>query len=167
MVFWECPREEVIALRSIFNSMKEPVAVTAVMVVVYTTLVCMGASLLAGVRPILCIAALGALLMTIAGAIGAPSAWLGSWWLEGPAAVLAVVGLILVSVSEFIANPAHVQWPGHVLGLSIIIALFFLGRAFRVWPYSYRPGVLPKSRLDEARERYEQTKYEYLAVVED
>jgi len=50
--------------------------------------------------------------------------------------------------------------------LSVIIALFFFGRALRVWPYSYRPGVLPKSRLEEAREGYERTKREYTSIVE-
>ena len=149
-----------------FKSMQEPKAVTAVMVVVYTLLVLMGASLLVGVRPVPAAVAIGGVLMLLAGAAGAPSAWVGSWWLEGPAALLAVAGLVMVALSEFIANPGHVQWPGHVLGLSVIITLFFLGRALRVWPYSYRPGVLPKSRLEEAREGYERTKREYTSIVE-
>lgn len=104
-------------------------------------------------------------IMLVSGLLGAPSAWRGSWWLEGPAALLAVVGMLLISVDELLLPTAHVRWPLHVIILSVIIGLLFLGRAFRVWPYSYRPGVLPKTKLEKAEERYEQSRKEYLAVI--
>lgn len=104
-------------------------------------------------------------IMLVAGLLGAPSAWRGSWWLEGPAALLAVVGMMLISIDELLLPTAHVRWPLHVIILSVIIGLFFLGRALRVWPYSYRPGVLPKTELEKAEEKYIQTRMEYLAVV--
>lgn len=104
-------------------------------------------------------------IMLVSGLLGAPSAWRGSWWLEGPAALLAVVGILLISVDELLLPTAHVRWPVHGIILSVIIGLLFLGRALRVWPYSYRPGVLPKTELEKAKEKYTKTREEYLAAI--
>lgn len=107
----------------------------------------------------------GSAIMLVAGVLGAPSAWRGSWWLEGPAALLAVVGMLVVSIDELLLPTAHVRWTLHVIILSVIIGLFFLARALRVWPYSYRPGVLPKTELEKAEEKYTRTRNEYLAAI--
>jgi hypothetical protein len=104
-------------------------------------------------------------IMLVSGLLGAPSAWRGSWWLEGPAALLAVVGILLISIDELLLPTAHIRWPLHGIILSVIIALLFLGRALRVWPYLYRPGVLPKTELEKAEEKYMRTHKEYLAAV--
>ena len=104
-------------------------------------------------------------IMLVAGLLGMPSAWRGSWWLEGPAALLAVVGMLLISIDELLLPTAHVRRPVHGIILSVIIGLFFLGRALRVWPYSYRPGVLPKTELEKAEEKYTRTRKEYLAAI--
>nr|DAX38712.1 MAG TPA: hypothetical protein [Caudoviricetes sp.] len=147
--------------------MREPRSVTAVMVVVYTLIAVSGALFLlnAGNLPWVVVAA-GA-LMLVSGVLGAPSAWLGSWWLEGPAALFAVVGMLLISCDELFLSTGHVSWPVHVILLSVIIGLFFLGRALRVWPYSYRPGVLPKTELEKAQEKFAKTRREYLAAIND
>lgn len=154
-----------IVMRSIFSTMEEPRSVTAVMVMIYLLISVTGVMFLlrVGSLPVVVIAAGG--VMLVSGILGAPSAWRGSWWLEGPAALLAVVGILLISIDELLLPTAHVRWPMHVIILSVIIGLFFLARALRVWPYSYRPGVLPKTELEKAEEKCMRTRREYLAAI--
>lgn len=145
--------------------MEEPRSVTAVMVLVYWLISLTGTLFLLRVGSLSWMVIVAGTIMLVSGLLGAPSAWRGSWWLEGPAALLAVVGMLLISVDELLLPTAHVRWPLHVIILSVIIGLLFLGRAFRVWPYSYRPGVLPKTELEIAEEKYAKTRNEYLAVI--
>lgn len=154
-----------IAMKNILSTMEEPRSVTGVMVGIYCLISVTGGIFLlrVGSLPVTVIAA-GA-IMLVSGILGAPSAWRGSWWLEGPAALLAVVGMLLISIDELLLPTAHVRWPLHVIILSVIIGLFFLGRALRVWPYSYRPGVLPKTELEKAEEKYIRTRKEYLSII--
>lgn len=147
--------------------MSEPRSVTAVMVVIYTAIAITGIGFLTSVSVLPWVVILAGVLMVISGVLGAPSAWLGSWWLEGPAALTSVVGIMLISINELVLTTAHVRWPLHVIILSVIIALFFFARALRVWPYSYRPGVLPKSKLEEAEERYNHTRNKYLSTISE
>lgn len=150
---------------NILSTMKEPRSVTGVMVVVYCLISITGMLFLLRVDSLSWIVIVAGAIMLVAGLLGAPSAWRGSWWLEGPAALLAVVGMLLISIDEVLVPTAHVRWPLHVIILSVIIGLLFLGRAFLVWPYSYRPGVLPKTELEKAEEKYIRTRKEYLSVV--
>lgn len=152
-------------MRNILDTMEEPRSVTGVMVAIYCFISVTGVMFLlrAGSLPVVVITA-GA-IMLVSGILGAPSAWRGSWWLEGPAALLAVVGMLLISIDELLLPTAHVRWPLHVIILSVIISLFFLARALRVWPYSYRPGVLPKTELEKAEEKFAKTRKEYLTVI--
>lgn len=145
--------------------MEEPRSVTAVMVLVYCLITLTGTLFLLRVASLSWVVITAGVIMLVSGLLGAPSAWRGSWWLEGPAALLAVVGMLLISIDELLLPTAHVRWPLHVIILSVIIGLLFLGRAFRVWPYSYRPGVLPKTELEKAEEKYTRTREEYLAVI--
>lgn len=154
-----------VVMRKLLDTLEEPRSVTAVMVVVYWFISLTGALFLLRVGSLSWIVIVAGAIMLVSGLLGAPSAWRGSWWLEGPAALLAVVGMLLVSVDELLLPTAHVRWPLHVIILSVIIGLFFLGRALRVWPYSYRPGVLPKTELEKAEEKYMRTRKEYLAVI--
>lgn len=154
-----------IAMRNIFSTMGEPRSVTAVIVVVYCLISVAGAMFLLYVWSLPWIVIVAGALMVVSGVLGAPSAWMGSWWLEGPAALLAVVGMLLISIEELLLPTAHVRWPLHVIILSVIIGLLLLGRALQVWPYSYRPGVLPKTELEKAEEKYIRTRKEYLAAV--
>lgn len=147
--------------------MSEPRSVTAVMVVIYTAITITGIGFLTNITALSWVVVLASVLMVVSGILGAPSAWLGSWWLEGPAALTSVVGIMLISINELVLNTGHVRWPLHVIILSVIIALFFFARALRVWPYSYRPGVLPKSRLEEAEEQYNRTRKAYLSTVSE
>lgn len=147
--------------------MEEPRLVTAVMVVVYWLISLTGTLFLLRVGNLSWMVIVAGVIMLVSGLLGAPSAWRGSWWLEGPAALLAVVGMLLISIDELLLPTAHVRWPLHVIILSVIIGLLFLGRAFRVWPYSYRPGVLPKTELEKAEEKYTRTRKEYLAVIDN
>ena len=145
--------------------MEEPRSVTAVMVMVYCLISFTGTLFLLRLGSLSLVVIVAGAIMLVAGLLGAPSAWRGSWWLEGPAALLAVVGMLLISIDEVLLPTAHVRWPLHVIILSVIIGLLFLGRAFRVWPYSYRPGVLPKTELEKAEEKYLRTRNEYLAAI--
>lgn len=154
-----------IGMGNILDTMEEPRSVTSVMVVVYCLISVTGAMFLLRVGSLSWIVIVAGAIMLVAGLLGAPSAWRGSWWLEGPAALLAVVGMLLISIDELLLPTAHVRWPLHGIILSVIIGLLFLGRAFLVWPYSYRPGVLPKTELEKAEEKYMRTRKEYLAVV--
>lgn len=154
-----------IAMKNILSTMEEPRSVTAVMVVVYWLISLTGTLFLLRVDSLSWLVIVAGAIMLVSGLLGAPSAWSGSWWLEGPAALLAVVGMLLISIDEVLLPTAHVRWPLHVIILSVIISLLFLGRAFRVWPYSYRPGVLPKTELEKAEEKYTRTRKEYLAAI--
>ena len=154
-----------IAMKNILSTMEEPRSVTGVMVVVYCLISVTGVLFLLHVGSLPGVVIAAGVIMLVSGILGAPSAWRGSWWLEGPAALLAVVGMLLVAIDELLLPTAHVRWPLHVIILSVIIGLFFLARALRVWPYSYRPGVLPKTELEKAEERYMRTRKEYLAVI--
>lgn len=154
-------------MKKLLDTMTEPRSVTALMVIIYTTISITGLGFITSYDSLPYAIIFAGVLMVVSGIMGAPSAWLGSWWLEGPAALIAVVGIMLVSINEFVLTTAHVRWPLHVIILSVIIALFFLGRALRVWPYSYRPGVLPKSKLEKAEERYNKTRREYLSTVSE
>lgn len=154
-----------IAMRNILSTMEEPRSLTAVMVVVYCLISVTGAMFLLRVVSLSWMVIVAGAIMLVSGLLGAPSAWRGSWWLEGPAALLAVVGMLLISIDELLLPTAHVRWPMHVIILSVIISLGFLARALRIWPYSYRPGVLPKTELEKAEEKYMRTRTEYLAVI--
>ena len=145
--------------------MEEPRSVTAVMVIVYLLISFTGTLFLLRVDSLSWMVIVAGVIMLVSGLLGAPSAWSGSWWLEGPAALLAVVGMMLIPIDELLLTTPHVRWPLHVIILSVIIGLLFLGRAFRIWPYSYRPGVLPKTELEKAEEKYLRTRNEYLAAI--
>lgn len=145
--------------------MEEPRPVTAIMVVVYCLISVTGGLFLLRVMSLSWMVIIAGAIMLVSGVLGAPSAWRGSWWLEGPAALLAVVGMLLIAIDELLLPTAHIRWPLHVIILSVIIGLLFLGRAFRIWPYLYRPGVLPKTELERAEEKYTRTRKEYLAVI--
>ena len=156
-----------IAMKNILSTMEEPRAVTAIMVVVYWLISLTGTLFLLRVDSLPWMVIMAGAIMLVSGLLGVPSAWRGSWWLEGPAALLAVVGVLLISVDELLLPTPHIRWPLHGIILSVIIGLFFLARAFRVWPYSYRPGVLPKTELEKAEEKYTRARKEYLAVIDN
>lgn len=154
-----------VAMRNILSTMKEPRSVTTAIVGVYCLISAAGVMFLLRVGSLPGVVITAGVVMLVSGVLGAPSAWRGSWWLEGPAALLAVVGMLLISIDELLLPTAHVRWPMHVIILTVIISLFFLARALQVWPYSYRPGVLPKTELEKAEEKYIRTRKEYLAAV--
>lgn len=145
--------------------MKEPRSVTAVMVLVYCLVSFTGVMFILRVGSLPCVVITGGAVMLVSGLLGAPSAWRGSWWLEGPAALLSIIGMLLIAVDELLLPTAHVRWPLHVIILSVIIGLLLLARALQIWPYSYRPGVLPKTELEKAEEKYLRTRKEYLATI--
>ena len=145
--------------------MREPRLLTGFTVIIYCLISVAGTMFLLHIGTLPWVVIVAGVVMLVSGILGAPSAWRGSWWLEGPAALLAVVGVLLISIDELLLPTAHVRWPLHVIILSVIIGLFFLARVLWVWPYSYRPGVLPKTELEKAEEKYMRTRKEYLAAI--
>ena len=97
------------------DTMEEPRAVTAVMVTVYCLISFTSTLFLLRVGSLSWIVIVAGAVMLVSGLLGAPSAWRGSWWLEGPAALLAVVGMQLISIDELLLPTAHVRWPMHVI----------------------------------------------------
>lgn len=154
-----------IAMKNIFSTMEEPRLITAVMVMVYGLISVTGVMFLLHVGSLSWMVIVAGAIMLVSGILGVPSAWRGSWWLEGPAALLAVIGMLLISIDELLLPTAHIRWTFHVIILSVIIGLFLLARALWVWPFSYRPGVLPKTELEKAEEKYIRTRKEYLSVI--
>ena len=154
-----------IAMKNLLSSMEEPRIVTGVIVAAYCLISLTGFMFLLRVGSLQWTVITAGAATLVSGVLGAPSAWRGSWWLEGPAALLAVVGMLLISIDELLLPTAHVRWSLHVIILLVIIGLLFLARALLVWPYSYRPGVLPKTELEKAEEKYIRTRREYLAAI--
>lgn len=137
----------------VWGSLSEPRSVTLIMVAVYALVALSGVYLCSSEEHNRAIEYLAAVLMILGGGLGVPSAWRGSWWLEGPAALLTVLGVGVLSVFEAWVALAEPRWPHHTLMMTLVIGLFFITRAMRVWPEMYRPGVVPTSQLELARAR--------------
>lgn len=76
-----------IAMRNLLDTMQEPRSLTAVMVVVYWLISLTGTLFLLRVDSLSWLVIAAGAIMLVSGILGAPSAWRGSWWLEGPAAL--------------------------------------------------------------------------------
>lgn len=102
-------------------------------------------------------AVVGSALMLVGGALGAPAAWRGSWWLEGPAALTSLFGLSIFMLSYIIEAGVEVPMPLSVarVTLLLLVGVFYTTRALRVWGSMYRPGVLEPSKTDIALQRVE------------
>lgn len=139
----------------IWGTLTEPRIVTFFMVVIYGLSVVSAVSILLNPHrgPIESVVA--TICMGLGGAVGIPASWRGSWWLEGPAALLICLGMSMLAAIEGVRAIAQVEWPHHTLVLTLIIMLFFLVRAAIVWPQMYRPGVIPASNVELAKARME------------
>lgn len=147
--------------RKLWNTLHEPRAVTVLMVLVYASLA--GVAVFIGFEhPLPGGAAtfFSALFMGLGGVFGVPSAWRGAWWLEGVAAMACMVGLFMLAGLDLLWSVEAERIPGYPLILTIILALFFLTRGLRIWPYMYAPGAGPVTSEREQAARTE------LAVME-
>lgn len=139
---------------SVWESLYEPRLVTALMVLSYGVAVVTGGIVIRGV-PETGAALTATVLLISGGAAGSAGAWRGAWWLEGPAAVLTAVGFIALGVIDLLLTRGMDHWPGFTAGVCVFAALVALGRAVRVWRYSYAPGRAPRTTLQEQATRTE------------
>ena len=139
--------------RRMWGSLHEPRTVTAVMVAIYLLLTA-SALLILTDRPAHDVTTIfAASFMLIGGLVGVPSAWRGAWWSEGPAAMSALAGLAMLAVIDLLAAVDHARLPGYPLTLTLLVALFFVTRAVRIWPQMYAPGRGPMTPTREAEIR--------------
>lgn len=137
----------------VWGSLSEPKLVTVVMVVTYLFVGVSGLTFICDRTPDTPAVAAGAVLMMLGGVLGTPSAWRGAWWLEGPAAVLSVAGMMVIAAMEVTASLSRLEWPQHTVVVTLIAACFFITRALRVWPEMYRPGTIPVREIELAKAR--------------
>lgn len=135
----------------LWGTLSEPRIVTVLMVAIYCGLVSAVALIAFDHRPDDAVTLFGCALAAIGGLVGAPSAWRGSWWLEGVAALMAVLGLVILGVLDLMHAAEAVRWPGFPLILTLMVAGFFGTRALRIWPHTYRPDVAPPDQVAAAR----------------
>ena len=136
----------------IWGSLHEPRLVTAIMVTSYL-LIAVQAVMILGDRPpheIAVVIAAG--FMLLGGIIGAPAAWRGAWWLEGPCAGAVMVGLIFLAGISIAPAPPD-DLPGYSVVRTLLIVLFFITRMVRIWPQMYAPGKGPMTPTREAEIR--------------
>lgn len=150
--------------KRIWATLNEPRAVTALMVGIYLLATYSGAVIVLGGTDSWLVCA-GAGAMTLGGLFAAPAAWRGSWWLEGPAALLVSASYLWVATVEAINTVGGLHWPHHTVSTALIVVLFIGTRAARVWPAMYRPGVLPLKEVDKARASMENARAEEYAEV--
>ena len=137
----------------LWESLHEPRAVTAVMIACYGVLVALAASILAGPGRTPLDVVLGCILLAIGGGIGVISAWRGAFWAEGPALLLAAIGLTTVTVVDALRVVATDQWPGWPSLLAVALVLMLLVRALRIWPMMWAPGREPDDELRRKQRR--------------
>ena len=137
---------------SVWQSLYEPRAVTALMVTAYVATILTGATVIHG-GPEDGLSIMATVLLICGGAGGVPGAWRGAWWLEGPAAVTTSVGWVVLGVLDLLATRGIGHWPGFTAGVCVVAAIIMLARAGRVWGWSYAPGRGPRTTLEEQAAR--------------
>lgn len=139
---------------TVWESLYEPRAVTALMVCAYMATIVTGGIVIRGV-PETGAALTATVLLIAGGTAGSAGAWRGAWWLEGPAAVLVAVGYLALGVIDLMITRGADHWPGFTVGVCVFAAIVSLGRAVRVWRWSYAPGRSPRTTLQEQATRTE------------
>jgi hypothetical protein len=149
-------------LATLWESLHEPRQETAMFVAGYTVLALAGLGVLltaAGPLPTgtwsARVAAGGVLL--IGGALGAPTAWRGMWWLERVATVIIGVGAVLRILAIFVFRDSVAE-PTAILGIGawIFIVLMMRVRSLRVSAAPFRFGagpLLPETQAQLAADR--------------
>lgn len=137
---------------SVWESLYEPRAVTALMLGCYTLTVATGGVVIRG-GPETSLSILAVVFLIGGGCAGMPGSWRGAWWLEGPAAISTAFGWVVLGVSDLLITDGDDHWPGFTVGVCLTLALVMLARAVRVWHWSYAPGRGPRTTMEEQRAR--------------
>lgn len=142
------------------NSIYPPRVITVSVCFVYGLMIAIGVeSLTQPPNPVFWFAAA---LLIVGGAVGACSAWVGAYWLEGPMAILVAVGVGL----EVVVRVPFVVDTGHwfTVFLAAALCLMFVIRIQRIWPKIYPsdrdPRIQAAVKAVLAREEYERMSVE-------
>lgn len=138
----------------LWGTMEEPRKVTAIMVVAYIIAVAAGVTMALYPTPHplpysdTALRTLGALALGLGGLMGAPSAWLGKWWVESGAATSCMGGMVLalfeVLVLVWPGSPGPpLQAPGVTIAGVLFSILLFATRRQLVRRQPYAPGKGP------------------------
>lgn len=141
-------------LQRLWGTMEEPRKVTTLMVVAYAVAVVAGVTMAVYPTPHPLpysdgvLRTLGALTLGLGGLMGAPSAWLGRWWVESGAATACLGGMVLalfeVLVLVWPGSPGPpLQAPVVTIAAVLFSILFFATRRQRVRRQPYAPGKGP------------------------
>lgn len=141
-------------LHRLWGTMEEPRKVTALMVTAYVVAVAAGVTMALYPTPHplpysdTVLRTLGALALGLGGLMGAPSAWLGKWWVESGAATSCMGGMVLalfeVLVLVWPGSPGPaLQAPAVTIAGVLFSILFFATRRQRVRRQPYAPGKGP------------------------
>lgn len=140
---------------ALWSSLYEPRSITALTVIAYGLSAAAGMSLWTdppgGDDETVVLRTLATLLLIGGGAVGAPTAWQGAWWLERTAALSVAAG---AAIAEVLAVTAHVEIGDGPLWLSTygltLAGLFMLIRFLRTRRAPYAPGRGPASVTQQA-----------------
>lgn len=145
----------------LWGSLEEPRKVTALMVFAYAVAVVSAYMTLAMPNPHpfpwadRLLSVLGAVLMSLGGLVGMPTAWTGKWWIERGAAT-ACLGGVGLSVFEAVVlawpGPPELVAPALTLPAVAFSVLLFAARLLRVTGRPYAPGKGPVTPDDKAAE---------------
>ena len=137
--------------RRIWGTLHEPRIVTALMVMTYGVVAAAMALILTSTRIQPWDVALGCAVTILGCLLGAPSAWLGWWGVEGPAAALTSLGLLAVAAEDSLRALTTDRWPGWPLLIIIALLLMIAQRMARTWGRTWEPGREPDTLLRRAQ----------------
>lgn len=137
--------------RRIWGTLHEPRIVTALMVATYGVVAAAMALILTSPRIQPWDVTLGCVVTILGCLLGAPSAWLGWWGVEGPAAALTALGLLAVAVEDTLRALTTDRWPGWPLLIIIALLLMIAQRMARTWGRAWEPGREPDTALRRAQ----------------
>lgn len=137
--------------RRIWGTLREPRIVTALMVMTYGVVAAAMALILTSPRIQPWDVALGCVVTILGCLLGAPSAWLGWWGVEGPAAALTALGLLAVAVEDTLRALTTDRWPGWPLLIIIALLLMIAQRMARTWGRTWEPGREPDTPFRRAQ----------------
>ncbi len=125
--------------RRLWRTLHEPRVITALMVGVYLVLGVMAVQVVVDHHePEDALRVVGCVIVVVGVLVGAPSAWRGAWWSETPAALLCVLGLVILGVQEA-SQAAHGDMPAYSAARTLVIAILIIQRCLQIWDRDYAP----------------------------
>ena len=140
--------------RKVWGSLYPPAIITALQVLWYLFAVWLGAQTIIN-APFKgdIITWYAASCLVVGGAIAAVMAWLGKYQLEGPMAIVVIMGAVLTAFVSIPAVGVSEHFPRIVI-MALMLAVSSTQRCVRIWRRD-DPTYMVKARADKAREEYE------------